>query len=116
MSIFVNDIQIAEITKSCYIENNLDKYVIFLLDEYVEYKDIVIFFNLYFENCFFGNQREIVNQSKVIRKFYTNYKNERYNSNWLPSNFAGANLDRVMAEKDKKHNLNKPVSKELVFL
>lgn len=56
-SIYLNNIQIAAIVKDNLITDALDTYTIFLLDEYREYLKIIMLFNGYIDNYYYGHKR-----------------------------------------------------------
>lgn len=106
---------VAMIRKSMKVVNNLDKYEIFLLDEFENYKDFLILFCLYWDNFNASRRNRIEVGSMSIKKGYSYSKsNSLFKDGWLHDNFG---LDIVeFAKVDQKMSKWAPVSTAIFYL
>lgn len=56
-SIYLKNIQIASIVKDNLVTDALDTYTIFILDEYKQYLNVIMLFNGYIDNYYYGHKR-----------------------------------------------------------
>ena len=83
------DTQIAEIVKPLAVSDNLDKYEIYLLDEYSELETVIAFFAVYWDARQFAHNGEAVAGKKEVRTEYTYDKNSKlYDKNWIAEHFG----------------------------
>ena len=54
--VFLDDAQIGQINKDNLVHNNKDKYVILLLDEYVDLSRVLSLFTIYYDSHVYGNR------------------------------------------------------------
>lgn len=88
------DTQIAEIVKPLTITNNLDRYEIFLLDEYSELETVIAFFAVCWDARKYANRGEVVTSQKEIRVEYTYDKNNKlYDKNWIAAHFGAEDVE-----------------------
>ncbi len=86
---FEDEKQIAQITKPLSTINNLDEYLLHILDGYNELFEILAFFTIYYDYKKYNNSGEIVSKSAEISFRYTFGKNsKKYDENWILNNFG----------------------------
>lgn len=86
--IFYENRQIGQIEKSLKRKNNLDRYVLFLLDEYTRFKDILILFVGYFDNWNYSEIGEVVALKREVAWEWSYSKaNSKYDKHWIQQNF-----------------------------
>jgi len=107
--IYKDEHQIAEIVKPLSVSNNLDKYNIFLLDEYSEFETIISFFTIYFDYTQHSNSGEIVGSKNELIVEHTWDKNDKYyDPNWISNHFGKQEVDlmndEIVEERKKVAN------------
>ena len=109
ISIYKDEIQIAEIIKPLSVSNNLDCYYIFLLDEYSELETILSFFTIFFDYQNYSNKGEIVAHKDEVSISYTFDKNNKfYAKNWISNHFNKEEIDSVNNQilENRKNTIN----------
>lgn len=117
LSIYKDDIQIAEIVKPMSVSNNLDYYYIFLLDEYSDLETIISFFIVFFDYQNYANGSQIVAKKETISINYTYDKNNKYyDKNWILNHFDKQEVDVINNQilQDRKDSTNK-IKKQAKF-
>ncbi|PRR82665.1 hypothetical protein [Clostridium vincentii] len=110
MLLFLGDKQIGQIVKSLCVMDNLDKYYLYLLDEYSQLSQALSMFTLYYDNWNYGHQLEYVKYKAVYQKEYTFSKyNKLYNPAWLSSNFNEIEIDNSKVTNSIKKSAKKLV-------
>jgi len=83
--IFLNDKQIGQICKENIVYNNLDRYLLFLLEEYVDFAPLLSLFILYYDGFHHPTR-----PGKLFRREWTwsfhKYR-KLYNPKWLQTHF-----------------------------
>ncbi|NBD28191.1 hypothetical protein [Paenibacillus glycinis] len=86
--IFLEGNQIGQIEKSLRVRNNLDRYALFLLDDFLRFKDMLILFVGYFDNWNDSNIGEIeVGKREVVWEWSYSKANAKYDRKWLQHHF-----------------------------
>jgi len=85
----LNDKQIGQITKKNIVENNLDRYVVCLLDEYKDIAPLLSLFVIYYDSFNYGHRMEVV-AYKYEKSWEWNYNKytKLYDPEWLSVNFT----------------------------
>ncbi len=93
---FDDEKQIAQITKPLSTVNNLDEYLLHILDDYKELFEIFAFFTIYYDYKKYNNSGEIVGKSAEISFKYTFGKNsKKYDENWILNNFGADEVQNI---------------------
>lgn len=105
ISFYKDDIQVAEVVKSKVTINGLDRYFIFLLDEYNYLDKILSFFVIYYDYCYYNNSscgsnyyRSSISVELVNEDCIDSLK-------WVKENFNSAeyiNIDKVARMQHQK--------------
>ena len=107
ISIYKENLQIAEIVKPLTVLNNLDCYYIFLLNEYSDLETILSFFTVVFDYQNYANAGQVVANKKHVKIKYTYGKNNKfYDKNWISEHFDKEHVDLIDNQrmKNKKDN------------
>ena len=109
ISIYNDDLQIAEIVKPLSVSNNLDYYYLYLLDEYSDLETILSFFTVFFDYQNYANAGEVVGSKKEVSISYTFDKNNKfYDKNWITNHFDNEEVELMNKRilEDRKNNMN----------
>ncbi|QHW33052.1 hypothetical protein GZH47_21110 [Paenibacillus rhizovicinus] len=100
--IFFEGRQIGQIEKSFVVRNNLDRYSLFLLDDFARFKDLLILFVGYFDNWNYANIGEIVVSKKQVKWEWSYSKaNKKYDKKWLPNHFAISEAHKAAIDNEQ---------------
>lgn len=106
--IFFEDRQIAQIEKSLKRRNNLDQYILFLLDEFARFKDILILFVGYFDNWNYSDIGEVVIKKREVEWEWSYSKaNSKYDKNWIQANFHLTEEHRIAITNEEMGVIHK---------
>lgn len=96
ISIFDDDVQIAQITKPLATVDNLDVYYLHIKDELEALIPVLSFFVIYFDYRRYNNSGEITKNSVEISVGYSYDKNNsKYNPNWISQEFGQQAADEL---------------------
>ena len=99
ISIYKDELQIAEIVKPLYTVDNLDSYYIFLLDQYSELEKIISFFTIFFDYQNYSNSGQLVYKKKEVKIRYSYNKNNKfYDKDWIIKNFRNEDVNDIYRE------------------
>jgi len=86
--VFLNNEQIGQICKENIVKNNLDKYVLYLLDQHNELAPLLSLFTIYFDSYNYARRGEVVagKQEKSWEWSYHKY-NKLYDPEWIQIHF-----------------------------
>jgi len=86
--VFLDNEQIGQICKENIVKNNLDKYDLYLLDQYNEFAPLLSLFTIYFDSYNYARRGEVVagKQEKSWEWSYHKY-NKLYDPEWLQTHF-----------------------------
>ncbi len=118
ISIYKDDLQIAEILKPLSVSDNLDYYYLFLLDEYSDLEIILSFFTVFFDYQNYSNNGEVVSNKKEVSISYTYDKNNKfYDKNWIENNFNKKEVNLIYNQilEDRK-NITNSIKKQAKFI
>lgn len=89
VSIYVDEVQIAQITKPLTVTDNLDVYFLHIKDEHVSMIPILSFFTVYYDYRKYNNSGELRKNSVEIAVSYSYDKNNsKYNPGWIEQEFG----------------------------
>jgi hypothetical protein len=101
--IFLDEKQIGQLNKKRTTENNLDWYVMYLLDDYKDLAELMSIFVIYFDSYNYGNRGEIVsNSSQKTWEWSISKFNKLYNPTWLSNHFEVEEIDTSIIDKHLK--------------
>lgn len=99
LMIYQDETQIAEIVKPLAVIDNKDCYYLYLLDEYQDFKDILLFFVIFFDYNQYANRGKVAVKSSSMRWSYTIDANEKfYDKNWIENHFPQVEVEKVKKE------------------
>ncbi len=108
LSVYDKEKQIAEIVKPLSVENNLDFYLIFLLDEFADTGAVLSFFTVLFDYLYYSGSGEVVVHKKEVSVRYSYSRNNKfYNKNWIAEHFRD---DSARLLSEIQHNREKMLS------
>ena len=82
------DEQVGLLVKPLNVDNNLDRYTLYLLDDADCDLTVLAFFAVYYDNWNYGNHREFVLHKREISREWTwSRYNKKYDPDWLTDNF-----------------------------
>lgn len=82
------DKQVGLVVKPLDVDNNLDTYTLYLIDDVNCDPVVLSFFVVYYDNWNYGNQGEVVlHKREISREWSWSKYNKKYDSDWLPKNF-----------------------------
>jgi len=115
--IYKDDTQIADIIKPLITIDNKDNYYIFLLDEYEKFKEILVFFTIYFDYMEYSHSGEIKKGAEMRWAYTWDKNNKRYDKFWLSNNFKKEDLEFFEQEiSTMKKEFSRILKKTLKFL
>lgn len=94
LSIYVDEVQIAQSTKPLTMTDNLDIYFLHIKDEHVSMIPILSFFTVYYDYRKYNNGGELRKNSVEIAVSYSYDKNNnKYNPGWIEQEFGRQALE-----------------------
>ena len=104
LCIYSGERQIAEILKPLSVEDNLDTYFLFLMDEREELGGILSFFAVLFDYLHYPGSGQVVAQKKEVSISYSYGKNNKfYDRNWITDHFGEESAGMLSKlEEDRK--------------
>lgn len=114
--IYENEIQIAEIVKPLAVADNLDTYILFLLDTHCDLESILSFFTVFFDYLHYANRGEVVAKKKEIQFQYSYDKNRKfYDKNWITAHFGTKELEQMQQQMAAFQNNMKIQAKHILL-
>lgn len=95
--------QIAQAVKPLHVEDNLDTYILFLLEEYRQWEAFLSFFTVFFDDRYYANRGEAVAEKKEISRRYSYDKNRKYyDKNWISKHFDDEGASDIFRQIEAK--------------
>ena len=89
VSIYEDEMQIAQITKPLAVIDNLDIYFLHIKEEYASMIPVLSFFIIFYDYRKYNNSGQIVKHSVEVTNSYSYSKNNcKYNSGWISREFG----------------------------
>lgn len=102
ISIYENDVQIGQITRSLKVVNNLDSYFVHILPEYDEWHVLIAMFTIYYDYRFHNNSGQAFIGTSVNITYTYDKNNKKYNKNFIRENFGEEEHNRVESYLNRK--------------
>jgi len=102
ISIYKDDVQIAEIVKPLYVINDLDYYYIYLLDQYSNLEVLFSFFTVLFDFREYNNTGR--RRRTAATRYIGNKNNKFYDRNWIANHFNVEDVDSLNNLVDSINN------------
>ncbi len=118
ISIYKEELQIAEIVKPLSASDNLDCYYIFLLDEYSDLETILSFFTVFFDYQNYSNSGQVVyHKEDVVIRYTYDRNNKFYDKNWVSNHFNKEDVDLINNKilENRKKTTNK-INKQAKYI
>lgn len=108
ISVYKDNLEIAQITKPLSVKDNLDNYYIHIIDEYSYIAEVISFFVIYFDYCNYRNSNQLVVHKNEVSVEYTYNKNNKfYNKSWIKEQFGDAEYSRFTNLLQQRHDVIK---------
>jgi hypothetical protein len=87
ISVYLDEVQIAQINKNLHTEDNKDNYMLYLLDEEAAAADLLTMFTLYYDSYNHTTRGAVELGKKWQWSWTIGPMNRFYNKDWLPAHF-----------------------------
>ena len=88
MLVFSGDRQIGQINKPNVVEDNKDRYMLYLLDDFGRFAEILILFTIYYDSYHYGSYGELVaSKTQVGWAWSCSEFNGLYDKSWIRTYF-----------------------------
>ncbi len=95
VSFYEEDRVVAQLTKSNKSVDNLDRYLLHVIDGYDAWLPVMVFFVVYFDFIYHNNSGEIMVGTKIKYTYSFDKNMDKYDPNFILANFGQEEADRI---------------------
>ncbi len=102
VSLYENDVQIGQITRSQKVVDNLDRYIVHILPQYDALLPLFAMFTIFYDYSYHNNSGQFVKGTYISKTYTYDYNSKKYNKNFIRNNFGEQEHERLEAFINRK--------------
>ena len=102
VSLYENDVQIGQITRTQKVVDNLDWYIVHIVPQYDSLLPLMAMFTVFYDYCYHNNSGQFVKGTYVSKTYTYDYNSKKYNKDFIRQNFGEQEHERLEAFINRK--------------
>lgn len=102
VSLYENDVQIGQITRTRKVVDNLDWYIVHIVPQYDSLLPLIAMFTVFYDYCYHNNSGQFVKGTYISKSYTYDYNSKKYNKDFIRNAFGEQEHERLEAFVNRK--------------